>query len=252
LGRGAGEGIKLPERLKEISGLAMTADGRALGHGDEAGIIYEIDIGRGEVIKAFRLGNKTVRADFEGIAVAGNRIYLVTSDGTIYESAEGRDKDRVRYITYDTGVGRECEVEGLAFEPTNRVLLVPCKRARVEALEDSVVIFRWSLDRRRMAEPPRITIPRRLLTARIKGAEFRPSAIERHPETGTYFLISARRRAIAEITSAGDVLDIRELPKDPHRQPEGIAFTPDLSLLIADEGERRGQLTVYRQSQRGR
>jgi uncharacterized protein YjiK len=215
----AGAGLELPARLREISGLAMTPDGRALGHGDEAGIIYEIDIARGEVVKAFRLGNKTVRADFEGIAVAGNNIYLVTSDGTIYESAEGRDKDRVRYTTYDTGVGRECEVEGLAFEPTDRVLLVPCKRARVEALEDSVVIFRWS------------------------------SAIERHPETGTYFLISARRRAIAEITSAGDVLDIRELPEDPHRQPEGIAFTPDLSLLIADEGERRGHLTVYRRSQ---
>lgn len=86
----ARERISLPERLREISGLAMTADGRALAHDDEVGIIYEIDHRQGRVVKEFRLGNDTVRADFEGIAVAGDRIYLVTSDGTIYESPEGR------------------------------------------------------------------------------------------------------------------------------------------------------------------
>jgi uncharacterized protein YjiK len=250
LGRGAGEESKLPERLKEISGLAMTADGRAFGHDDEAGIIYEIDIRHGQVVKKFSLGHETVRGDFEGVAVAGDRIYMVTSDGEIYESPEGRDEERVRYNTYDTGVGRQCEVEGLAFEPAGRVLLLPCKRARIKSLEDWIVIFRWSLDGRRMAEPSRIAIPRRLLSAGFRD-EFRPTAIERHPVTGTYFVISARDPTIAEITPAGEVLQIRGLRKQRHRQPEGIAFTPDLSLVIADEGERRGQLTLYRRSQQG-
>lgn len=244
----ARERFSLPERLREISGLAMTADDRALAHDDEVGIIYEIDHRHGRVVKAFRLGNDTVRADFEGIAVAGDRIYLVTSDGTIYESPEGRNGERVRYVVHETGVGRECEVEGLAFEPGDRVLLLPCKEARIAALEDMVVIFRWSLARQGLAEPSRITFPRHRLTARINGKPFRPSAIERHPVRGTYFVISAREQAIAEITPTGEILAIGELRKGRHRQPEGIAFTSDLSLVIADEGKRRGQLTLYRRS----
>lgn len=248
----APDGFRLPEHLKEISGLAMTGDDRALSHDDEFGIVYEIDYRQGRVVKQFQLGDDTVRADFEGIAVAGARVYLVTSDGTIYESLEGRNGERVRYHVYETGLGRQCEIEGLAFEPADTVLLLACKRARVAALEDWIVVFRWSPDRRRLAEPSRIAIPRDRFTTRIKGKDFRPSAIERHPERGTYFLISAREQAIAEITPAGDVLAIGELRKGRHRQPEGIAFTPDLSLVIADEGKRRGQLTLYRRSVPGR
>lgn len=246
--RNAGTGLDLPGRLREISGLAVTADGRVLGHDDEVGTIYEIDIRQGAVVKEFYLGPETVRADFEGIAVADDRVYLVTSDGIIYDSPEGHDRMQVPYSVYETGVGRQCEVEGLAVEPSARTLLLPCKQARVSALEDSVVIFRWSLDRRQIARPSRIAIPRRRLGVGITRDEFRPSAIERHPVTGTYFLLSARGPAIAEISPTGRVLAIRRLSKGAHRQPEGIAFLPGLLLVIADEGKDVGRVTIYRQS----
>ena len=38
----------------------------------------------------------------------------MTSDGVLYESLEGADKERLDYNTYITGAGRLCEVEGLA------------------------------------------------------------------------------------------------------------------------------------------
>jgi len=247
---GAGRAVQVPASLKEISGLAVTADGRYLGHNDEVAVVYELDPERGGVVKAFQLGDQPVRADFEGIAVVDDRVMLVTSDGVLYSSAEGDDQHAVAYETQTTGIGRTCEVEGLAFEPADRSLLIPCKRLHDRSREDSVIIFRWSIDGRTLASPSRIVLPRRGLTQGLGGKDFRPSAIERHPVAGTYFLLSANERAVAEITRAGEIVEVRALAKDQHRQPEGVAFTPELALVIADEGKTNGQLTVYRRTLR--
>ncbi|HSH75825.1 MAG TPA: hypothetical protein VLA09_09090, partial [Longimicrobiales bacterium] len=71
----------LPGRLDEISGLAVTTDGRLFGHDDERAVVHEIDPGAGAVEKRFSLGDPPLRGDFEGIAVVGERFFMVTSGG---------------------------------------------------------------------------------------------------------------------------------------------------------------------------
>ena len=115
---------RLPGRLAEISGLAFTPDGRLLAHADEQAIIYEVDLDEGELIKGWAFGDTPAPGDFEGIAVAHDRVWLVTSDGRLYEGSEGEDDERVLYNTYGTGVGRNCEVEGLVYEPTDEGIRV--------------------------------------------------------------------------------------------------------------------------------
>ena len=63
---------ELPRRLREVSGLAMTADGRLLAHHDEAAVVFEIDDASGRVVKQFQLADldAPVAGDFEGIAAA--------------------------------------------------------------------------------------------------------------------------------------------------------------------------------------
>ncbi len=63
---------KLPGKLQEISGLAMTDDGRLLAHNDEKAVVFEIDSRNGRIVKQFSLSDltKPVEDDFEGIAVA--------------------------------------------------------------------------------------------------------------------------------------------------------------------------------------
>lgn len=242
---------KLPNRLAEISGLASTPDGRLFAHDDERGVIYEIDVADGRLVKAFALGDRTAREDFEGMAVVDDRLYLVASHGRLYEVAEGRDGEHMLYNSYGTGVGRSCEVEGLAFEPRNRTLLLACKRTRVAELDAFVVIFRWSVDRRAMAPDSMIRIPRAALEPFLGNDEFSPSGIERHPGTGTYFLVAAREEAIIEVTARGEVLAATAMRKSDHRQSEGITFTKNLELVIADEGgDKRARLTVYPPSPR--
>ena len=44
---------KLPGKLREISGLALTSDERLLAVTDESAIVYEIDYENGRLVKAF-------------------------------------------------------------------------------------------------------------------------------------------------------------------------------------------------------
>jgi uncharacterized protein YjiK len=238
---------KLHKRLREISGLAATADGRVWGHDDELGIIYEIDYSEGKVVKVFAFGLKTPVEDFEGIAAAHGKFYLVDSDGRIYEGSEGDNDERVLYNTYETRIGVACEVEGLEYEPEENVLLLLCKRPRVEALRDQVAIFRWSLDQRAITQDTTLVPVDALVIDPDEKDEFRPSGIARNPSTGTYFVISAQQNAIAEVTPQGEVLAVKSLPKKVHRQVEGITFVSENTLLLADEGgNKRATLTLYR------
>ena len=96
----------LPREMGEISGLALTSDGRLLAHGDETGRVYVIDPRRGALLKRFSIGSATdVRADFEGITTVEGRIVMVASDGMLYEFAEGDDGERVGLaLEHDDGL----------------------------------------------------------------------------------------------------------------------------------------------------
>ena len=236
---------RLHRRLREISGLTSAPGDRIFAHDDERAVIYEIDYRTGRLVKAFAMGDKGARGDFEGIAFADDRFYLVTSSGWIYESREGEDDEGMLYNIYGTGVGKKCEVEGLAFEPAGRVLLMVCKTPRDKEIEDFVAIYRFSLDSREITGAP-LLVPLREITSRIDGKSFRPSGIERHPLSGNYVIVAAQQFAMAEITPDGRVVAVVKLKRGNHRQVEGITFTSDGTLLLADEGgRRRARLTLY-------
>lgn len=239
---------KLPGRLYEISGLAMTLDNRLMAHNDEKAVIYEIDYQNGVIVKAFQLADikNPENDDFEGIAIVNDQVYLVTSSGRIYESSRGAEGESVLYNIYATGVGRDYEIEGLAYDATQQVLLLMCKDARRADLKEQLVIYHWSIDEKQLVEDAHIVIPVTEFTRHIEGKEFQPSGIERHPVSGNYFVIAARQGAIAEVTPWGQVVAARQFPAQWHRQPEGITFTADGTLIIADEGSgKKARLTLY-------
>ena len=239
---------KLPGRLQEISGLAMTMDNRLLAHNDEKGVIYEIDYRNGVIVKAFQLADiaKPVADDFEGIATVDDQVYLVTSSGRIYECSEGADGESVLFNIYATGVGRDCEIEGLAYDASQRTLLLMCKNARSAALEEQLPLYHWSIEKKQLKKDAHIVIPVIEFSRHIKGKKFQPSGIERHPVSGNYFIVAAGQEAIAEITSEGQVVAVKQFPIDWHRQTEGITFAADGTLIIADEGVgKKARLTLY-------
>jgi uncharacterized protein YjiK len=238
---------ELPDALREVSGLAATPDGRVFAHADERALILELDVRGQRVAKTFAMGRQGAPGDFEGLAVAGGRFWLVTSDGFLYESGEGANGTDVSFRTYDTGVGTQCEVEGLAHDPGAGTLLLACKEPRVRALRGMVAVFAWSIARRALVDRNGVRVRADSLARRAGVSSFHPSGIERDPVTGHWLLLAARERAVAEITPQGRIVAGAALNRKDHRQAEGIAIASDRTLLIADEGAGRpGMLTTYR------
>ncbi len=238
---------KLPKKLREISGLALTPDDRLFAVDDEQAVIYEIDYVQGKTIKAFALGRPIPRDDFEGIAYLDGVFYLVTSTGLIYVTTEGDDGERVEFDIYQTGLGRFCEIEGLAQDVQSDTLLMACKKRKGKKAGGRFSIFAWSASAHRVLHDREIAIPEDDIAQRIGEKHIRPSAIVIHPETGDIYGVAGPQRAIFQLTPNGTLIDAIILPlADRHRQPEGIEITRDGKLLIADEGgKKKSRLGVY-------
>ena len=228
---------ELPAELAEISGLAFAPDGQLLAHGDEHGIVWRYDLESRRAEGRFGLGDdrRVLQGDFEDIAVVGERLFLVTGAGAIYEGRIAPDGQVGRAARRIQGLGQGCEVEGMTWDPGTKSLLLLCKSTRTRLWKHRVVILAVSPDTWRFEKQPRILVPQDRLEMVTGEKRFSGSGLTRHPRTGTYLMVAGPQRAFAEISAAGDVLAGGRLHKDRHRQPEGIAVAPDLTLLISDE-----------------
>lgn len=236
----------LPLALSEISGIALTPDGRLLAHNDEAGRVFEIDYRRGIIVKRFTLGAETIHADFEGITIVGERIFMLASNGKVYEFREGRDGERVRYVVHDTKLGRECEFEGIAFDATANALVMACKNIGIKSLKDFVVLYRWNIDDRTASRVAQITVPLSEVIGSNGWKRFSPSDLAVDPQTGNYIIIAAQEKGLLSLTPEGVVLFSRALPSR-HPMAEGLAITKDSILIISDEAIRTpAAVTLYR------
>jgi type II secretory pathway pseudopilin PulG len=236
----------LPLELREISGLAVTADGNLLAHNDEQARVYVIDPRRGVVIKQFNVGNSGLRGDFEGIAVSGADIYLLTSNGVILRFREGKDREEVAYTRVDTRLGNECEFEGIAVDPASRLLILPCKSVAKKGPRGQLVIYRWDLRKGDSQRPSMLTIPIAVVAAGNPWRTLHPSDMTIDPASKNYVLVAAQEKALVEITPGGELVRAGLLP-EPSQQAEGVAITSDGILIIGDEGQdRAATITLYR------
>jgi uncharacterized protein YjiK len=236
----------LPRELVEVSGLAFDARGRLFAHDDDRGRIHHLDPATGAVVRTIWIGAPDLHGDFGGLAIAGPRFFLITSDGTLLVFEEPAPGYAARYRRLDTGLGGRCELEGLAYDAATDALLAPCKVTRAGALSNRLAIFSIPLRTLRADSVPRVAIRFDRLGAPALEEGFHPSSIEVHPRSGSLFLVSAQEESVIELAPDGSVIAVRPLTRGRHPQPEGLTFGPDLALWIADEGGNgRGSITRY-------
>jgi uncharacterized protein YjiK len=232
--------VELPAELAEVSGLAYTADGRLLAHGDEQAVVFQVDATSGKAIKRFGIGGPggPLAGDFEDIQVVGDRLFLVTSAGEIIEAKEGRDGETVPVVRRTRGLGGACEVEGMSWDEGSGSMLLLCKQTKGKRWKGQVVILSVSAETGEFEPEPRLLVAESELRRVTGSKSFGGSALVRHPRTGTYLMVAGPQRAYAEIDSSGNVLGGGALPAERHPQPEGLAIAPDLTLHISDEAAK--------------
>lgn len=236
---------KLPGKLREISGLALAPDGRLFAATDEHAVVYEIDYAAGAVVKTFAMQNPPIRGDFEGIAWLDGLLYLITSDGILYAAPEGADGEHVDASRVDTGLGEQCEIEGLAEDSPRKHLFFVCKGLVQGSDLSGPQIFEWSVAEERLVRS--IGIPFEAITKALGVNQFNPSGIVVDHDTGNFVIVAARQRSLVELDRDGRLLGPRRFRQPSrHKQPEGIELTADGRLLIADEGgDKKARLAVY-------
>jgi uncharacterized protein YjiK len=235
----------MPPELREISGLALTARGTVLTHDDNIGRVYEIDPKTGILLKRFSLEGG-VRGDFEAITIAGTDVYLLRSNGKIYKFKEGADASQVPYSVYDTGLGKECEFESMAYEADSSRLLLVCKKFLQKQAAKELRIYRVPLPLGDRSAITALQVPMKSVIGSNDWKNFHPSDVNIDPVTKNYVIVASKEKGLIVVTPDGEVVRSEPIPGD-HRQAEGVAITTDNLLLVSDEANvKPPAITVYR------
>ena len=216
----------LPSRLREISGLGMTDDGRLLAVQDEDGDLFEIDPASGATTSTRAFYNS---GDYEGVEPVGDVTWIVESDGDLYRFTGSEEAEK-----RETGLSRSNDVEGLAYDARGNRLLLACKGDPGGGRKGVRTIYAYDLAAERLDPDPVFTLDREVLDE--GGAPFKPSGLAVHPGTGEIYIISGVRKALVVLSPEGDLTAAVSLPPRLYPQPEGIAFARDGTLFISNEG----------------
>lgn len=235
---------RLPDRLREISGLTVTPDGRLFAHDDERAIIYQLDVTQGAIIKSFAVGDAE-RGDFEDITTTPDGYFwLMSSNGRLLRFREGQSGGRVDFERFNTGLKDVCELEGLAYLASAQSLILACKVNHARDMRDTLALYAWPIASERPATLWR-SMPVGPVIAAAGARAFHPSSLQFDGPSGRILLLSARDGALAEFGADGELLTARRLGPE-HVQAEGMAVMPSGDLVISDEGgSGHARIAVY-------
>jgi len=253
--------LMLPDTLREISGITRLSRSEIACVQDENGIVFIYDVKRNAIAKQFSFNGD---GDYEGIARAGKMLYVLRSDGMLFEvSNYASGKSAVQ--SYETGIPID-DNEGLCYDKANDRLLIGCKAkpGKSAELKNKRMIYAFDLKTKKLSENPvfefditkirqfaednLIALP---LKAKKEGKAPKPhikfsiSAIAIHPVTGKLFVISSTDPILFVFDMQGNVEHITLLDKKLFNKAEGMTFFKNGDMLISNEGQSN-QATLLR------
>ncbi len=230
--------IILPNDLREISGLTYLENDILAAVQDEKGIIYHIDISKNEIVSKFRFAKNN---DYEGIEIAQNHYYIISSDGDLYSLNIDEIEDP-NTVKLETPLSAKNDVEGLAYDAQNQQLLIACKGDPKTKNSNPLgkAVYAFSLKDKSLNliyTVSRDSLIKNLDQNKTKDVKFSPSAIAVHPITGDVFILSHVDKYLIALTKKGRIKSVAKLDPRIFKQPEGICFSPSGTLYISNEGK---------------
>ncbi len=252
------EEIKLPERLHEISGITLYHKNEVACIQDEKGIIFFYDIKKDKLRSTVTFASNK---DFEGIADVNDTLFVLCSNGIISEIEFQSDTNIS--TTYSTFLSKNNNCEGLCYDERFRRLLVACKGKpeKGTAPKSMKAIYSFDLHSKKLIEAPAFIINpdsvqkhfvnhetsifRELFTKKEVPFLFEPSDIGIDPLSNDIYILSSVGNTLLDISYEGKIKFAIHLDPAVFKQPEGITFAQDGSMLISDEG-RNGKANIIK------
>lgn len=244
----------LPPSLNEISGITILNNHEIACVQDELGIVYIYDLKAGKISKEYPTG---LVGDYEGIALVGNTIYLLRSDGVLIEYPDFR-LPNMKIKEYFLNLP-SLNNEGLCYDMKNYRLLIASKVKPGKDKLDKDIRHIYSFDLKTKAPnnvpflklsieeieakaiKQNIPIPYRTnkkTGAKINAFNFRPSEIAVHPINGSIYILSANDKLLMMIDKNGAIQNLLQLDPVLFNKAEGLAFLPDGTMLISNEAQQ--------------
>lgn len=233
----------LPSELTEISGIAFLSDGQIACVQDEEGKIYIYNLDSRRITKEVAFSEP---GDYESIAIVGPTAYVLRADGLLYEIG-GFMSAAPQVKQHRTPLTARHDVEGLAYDPGNKRLLMAIKNEEAPGA-DYKGIYAFDLSSKRMEATPVYKI---MLNDPVfqeetkKKVAMQPSDLTVHPSNGKLYFIDGARPKVLVMDTTGRLARLYQLSNDDFPQPEGIGFNKAGELFISNEG-RGGVGTILK------
>ena len=229
--------FKLDIAIKEISGIVWdTQKDRFIAHNDEKGQVYFLDRGGGAIVGAPYVFNPS-KGDYEDIALIGEDIYVLISNGTIYKIGVDSTGKRNSTDLGKIGLSGKNDFESLYYEPERKALVMVCKNCESDN-KKIVSAYAYYPDSIGFVNKPlySIDIAKVEELSPRKTSKFQPSAARIHPILKKLFIISSASNQLVIADTSGEVEGVYMLAKKLFPQPEGLTFKSNGEMFIANEG----------------
>ena len=240
----------LPAVLHEVSGVTWLDSTSVACVQDEHGIVFIYDLRKKEIVRELPFGYE---GDYEGIALVGKSIYILRSDGGIYEIPDYRSSNTA--ATAHAVLLPASNYEGLCYDPDMRRLLIAGKGKVDEASREDRFVYSFDLATKKPDPQPayrfsivdvtQFAVDRKLqepyrLTAKGKSVpnyiKMRTSELAFHPVTGHLYMLAATDHLLMVFDRKGRILHIEKLDPAVFNQAEGLTFSPGGDMIITNEG----------------
>ncbi len=253
----------LPDTLREVSGLTNIDSTTFACIQDENGILFIYDAINNQLKEQYTFN---IDGDYEGITRVDQTIYVLRSDGTLFE-IYNYTSDNFKVTSYATGIPANNN-EGLCYDPDRKRLLIACKGkiGKGPEFKDKRVIYGFDLKTKTLTKEPvfdfdlqiikefaiknKVDLPTK--TRKQKGQpiaepfiKFGTSAICIHPLTKKLYLLSASDHLLFIFNMDGTIEHIEQLDPTMFNKAEGITFYDNGDMLITNEGQDKKPTVLY-------
>ena len=244
---------ELPDTLREISGLTNIDSNTFACVQDENGILFFYNFFKNKIIHQYHFN---MDGDYEGITHVGNSIFILRSDGTLFEISDYQSPN-FKLHNYATKIPAN-DNEGLCYDANNHRLLIASKGKinKGANFKDKRVIYSFDLQTKTLSKNPiyefdvqkikqfaidnKIKIPTK---SKKNGQVSEPlikmmtSAIAVHPINNKLYVLSAADHLFFVFDNHGNLENIEPLNPSIFNKAEGITFLDNGDMLITNEGQ---------------